>query len=161
MNEKAPGSVDPSQLQEHYVGKAEIAIIVQASHPVQKLTDAQVIDLLSGKIKNWQEVGGPDLPVVVVVAPPGNGTRTTVEKQLMKSAVFSSEARVITNPLQVGTVVGQVPGGIGPLGKSVMSSNVKALDIDSKILAPMILVTKGTPTADQQKLINAIKEIRP
>lgn len=38
--------------------------VVNASNPVDTLTQAQIKDIYSGKITNWKEVGGNDAPIV-------------------------------------------------------------------------------------------------
>lgn len=89
---------------------------------------------------------------------PGNGIRTTIEKQLLKDAKIVADARQVTNPTQVATVIGQLPGGFGPLGKSMLDSKMTVLKLsDKKITAPLILMTKGEPSADILALIKQLK----
>lgn len=74
--------------------------VVFAAHPgvkIKTLTKAQGRDLFSGKIANWKELGGPDLPVVVIGRDPGETNfqliRKTFEEwkdlQLAPSAVVA------------------------------------------------------------------------
>ncbi|HLP76043.1 MAG TPA: substrate-binding domain-containing protein, partial [Candidatus Paceibacterota bacterium] len=158
-NAKKAGAVDTSKLKEIKLGVSRIALVVHPGNPVKKLTNAQAVDLLSGKVRNWKEVGGPDLAVVVVVAPSGNGTRTAVEKQLLKTTAFASDARTVPSPLQVPIVVSQLPGAIGPLGVSVLTGKVAAVKLDSDIETGMSFAVKGEPTADVQKLVEAVKPL--
>jgi phosphate transport system substrate-binding protein len=158
MNEKKPGYVDIGSYKETKIGDIEIVLVVNPSNGVQALTAVQAVGLLSGTIKNWKDVGGVDQPVVVVVAMPGNGIRTTIEKQLLKDVQFSTAARQVTNPGQVVTVVGQLPGAVGPVGVSMLESKVTQIKIsDKKIIAPMILLTKGEPSAEILSIINILK----
>ncbi len=41
-------------------------VVVNPSNPVAELTPHQLQNLVTGAYKNWQEVGGPDLPVKVI-----------------------------------------------------------------------------------------------
>jgi phosphate transport system substrate-binding protein len=158
MNEKKPGYVDVSLMKETKIGDCEILLVVHPSNGIKSLTSAQAISILGGKIKNWKEVGGSDLPIAVVVAMPGNGIRTTVEKQLLKDVPFATDARQVTNPSQVIAVVAQLAGGIGPLGVSMLDPKISAVKIsDKKIIAPMLLVTKGEPSADITAIITTLK----
>jgi phosphate transport system substrate-binding protein len=159
INAKKPGTVDTAKLKEIKLGTSRIALVVHPGNPVKKLSNAQAVDLLSGKIKNWKEVGGADQAVVVVVAPSGNGTRTAVEKQLLKTATFAPDARVVPSPLQVPIVVAQLPGAIGPLGASVLSGKVAAVALESEIQTEMSFAVKGEASADVQKLVEAVKPL--
>jgi len=162
MNEKKPGSVDVSKFKESKIGDCEIVLTVHPSNSVKTLTSAQAVGLLSGTIQNWKEVGGSDLPVVIVVAMPGNGIRTTTEKVLMKKTPISSTARQVTNPAQVADVVAQMPGAIGPLGLSMLENKkVSALHLsDTKIIAPMLIATLGEPSTDVSAIIEALKSVK-
>lgn len=158
INEKKPGYVDISLFKETKIGDCEIVMVVNPVNTVKTLTAAQAVGLLSGSIKNWKEVGGADIPVVVAVAMPGNGIRTTVEKQLLKDATIVSDARQVTNPAQIIPVIAQLPGGIGPLGMSMLDPKVTVVKMtDKKIIAPMIMMTKGEPSADIAVLIAQLK----
>jgi phosphate transport system substrate-binding protein len=159
MNEKKPGYIDVTLLKELKVGICEIVLVVNTANKIDHLTSTQAIGILSGTIKNWKDVGGSDMAVSVVVAMPGNGIRTNIEKQLLKETPFAADSRQVTNPAQVITVVSQLQGGIGPLGMSMVDSKISVVKIsDKKILAPMILVTKGEPSADVVKLVEVLKE---
>lgn len=63
-----------------------LSLFTMIVHPdvgVRGLTVAQIQDLYRGKIGNWREVGGPDLPVVLVNRIPGSGSRNTFERRLL------------------------------------------------------------------------------
>ncbi|MEU4341768.1 substrate-binding domain-containing protein [Nocardia sp. NPDC023852] len=63
-----------------------LSLFTMIIHPgvgVRSLTVAQIQDLYLGRIGNWREVGGPDLPVVLVDRIPGSGSRNTFERRLL------------------------------------------------------------------------------
>jgi phosphate transport system substrate-binding protein len=90
-----------------------IGIILHKSNSVSELSDAQIIDIYTGKIRNWQKVGGPDLPITVVNKAEG---RSTLELFLHHFALKNSQikAQVVIGDNQQGikTVSGN-PGAIG------------------------------------------------
>ncbi|MDX8406168.1 MAG: phosphate ABC transporter substrate-binding protein [Mariprofundus sp.] len=51
-----------------------IAMILHKSNGVSALNDEQIIAIYTGKIRNWQEVGGANLPVTVVNKAEGHST---------------------------------------------------------------------------------------
>lgn len=48
------------------IGLDGLAIVVSTSNPVTNLTFAQISAIWTGKILNWKELGGPDLPIVLI-----------------------------------------------------------------------------------------------
>ena len=51
-----------------------IGIIVHTSNPLQELTNAQIQDIYTGKLTNWQQVGGRNAPITVVNKAQGHST---------------------------------------------------------------------------------------
>ena len=51
-----------------------IGIILASSNPVLSLSDRQIVDIYTGKIDNWQQVGGTDAPITVVNKAEGRST---------------------------------------------------------------------------------------
>ena len=53
---------------------------------VTNLTTAQAKDIWTGKVTNWKDVGGPDLPIVLILRPASSGTRATFKKIVLGGA---------------------------------------------------------------------------
>lgn len=51
-----------------------ITVILHKNNPVKKLSDAEIIAIYKGKIKNWKKVGGRDAPITVVNKSEGHST---------------------------------------------------------------------------------------
>ena len=51
-----------------------VSIIVHESNPVGELTNKEIVDIYTGKIKNWSEVGGNNTPITVISKAEGRGT---------------------------------------------------------------------------------------
>ncbi|WP_433657038.1 PstS family phosphate ABC transporter substrate-binding protein [Nocardia sp. CA-128927] len=111
------------------------SMIVNKDVGMQSLTETQIRDLYQGRVGNWRDVGGPDLPVVLVNRIPGSGTRNTFERRLLgagqpdrphvsctaiKGTVRSDAAHCdvqVTTDMQ--KAVGEIPGAIGYSESSV------------------------------------------
>ncbi|MGP4020634.1 substrate-binding domain-containing protein [Saccharopolyspora sp. 5N708] len=66
-------------------------IVINRDAGVQDLTLAQVRDVFSGRIANWREVGGNDVPVRIVDREALSGTRATLEQRILSGAVEPGE----------------------------------------------------------------------
>jgi phosphate transport system substrate-binding protein len=159
LNAGRPGSIDPSRLTAHAVGQSRVAFMVHPSNPVRSLSDAQLVDLLVGKIRNWKQVGGADQPVMVVAAQPGDGVRTLVEDRLLNGGALTKDTRVMPNAPQIPKVVEQVPGAIGLYTASALVSSVAELTADTPIVQPLILVTMGEESSEIRRIIGAVESV--
>lgn len=70
------------------IAKAPTVILVNKTNPVNNLTLQQVKDILSGKIKNWKEVGGKDMEIKNVLLQP---CTTTIFSK--KTAAFGADIK--------------------------------------------------------------------
>jgi phosphate transport system substrate-binding protein len=155
LNEKTPGSVDLARLKAHQIGESRVAFAVHPSNAVRSLTNAQLADVFAGKIKRWNEIGGADLPIIIVAAQPGDGLRSMVEGTLLKGGSLFSGTRAMSNATQVPKIVSQLPGAIGILAPALIDSSVAELRGDTPIVQPLILVTLGEETAEIKQVIEA------
>lgn len=71
------------ELFDHKVIAQGFGVVVNKESGITNLTKAQIKDIFSGKVKNWKEVGGKDMEILVIHRPASSGTRATfVEKVL-------------------------------------------------------------------------------
>lgn len=66
----------------HEIARMAVVFGVNASVPVTDLSDRQVCDIYAGKVKNWSELGGPDL----VIAPRARPD-TEVDDEVAKAKI--------------------------------------------------------------------------
>lgn len=156
LNVKTPGGVDPSLLQVAAIGTARIAFIVNPKNPVRKLSTAQLTAVLTGVTKNWREVGGPDLPIVVVSLAHGS---SLLQEKLTHGTPLAADARKVPNAAQISPVVSQETGAIGIISTSHVRGKTSLIETDASIETPLFLVTIGAPTPEQQKLIAAARKL--
>ncbi len=158
VNAKTPGAVDAAALQAVEVTKTHIAFAVNPANPVKELTHAQIVDILTGKITNWKQVGGEDKAILVATEVPTGGLRTTVEKDMLGGAQISANKREVVNGTMIGKVVAQAPEALGVMGAGSVTAAVRELKLDKVDDIELYYVTKGAPSPAAQKLIDATKK---
>jgi phosphate transport system substrate-binding protein len=83
-------SIDASTVTDHQVAIVAFAIIVNPKTNVTNLTLKQAQDVFSGKVTNWKDVGGADVPVTLIERKPGSGTRLSFDKCVMRGTAEST-----------------------------------------------------------------------
>lgn len=58
--------------------------ITHRDNPVKSLTKKQIQDIYMGKITNWSEVGGKDLPITPYIREPNSGSQEKMETMVMQ-----------------------------------------------------------------------------
>ena len=137
------------------VGKATIVFVLHPQNSVT-LTEDQVRTVFAGEATNWKELGGADSPILVVLEANGQGTRAVVESLFMKGKPFVANARVLQVLTQLTQVVSQAPNAISYGNGSSMKDVTLKVVPGVEVMQPLALVTKGAPTPEQKKLIDAI-----
>jgi phosphate transport system substrate-binding protein len=124
---------DPN-LTDHIVCVIPFAMVVNPDVTVTSLTRTQIIAIFStGTIKNWSQVGGPDLPIVPVVRPQTSGTRDTFRKYILGGRDEKGKLLQTDSSVTVRDTVARTPGAIGYLGLSVLTSAVRVIAIDGQL----------------------------
>jgi len=77
---KDKAGIDAAALKDHKVCVIGIAAVTNPKAKVESLTKAQLIDIFTGKIKNWKEVGGADIAITIINRPASSGTRATFKE---------------------------------------------------------------------------------
>lgn len=152
INNANPGSISVADFHLAPIGSATIRFIVNPANPVKSLTDAQVKDILTGRITSWKDVGGADQPIVVVAEVPGLGTRANVVTSFLGGTDITGKARVMQALVQVAQVVSQLPTALG-YGNAASITPAVAVVPGLQVAQPLGLATKGAPTPEEQKLI--------
>jgi ABC-type phosphate transport system substrate-binding protein len=78
-----------------------LAVAVSPDLNVKHLTIQQLKNIYSGRIANWQELGGEDLPIVPFARPSGSGTTEFFQENILGDRAFSDRVIFIDNKKQI------------------------------------------------------------
>jgi phosphate transport system substrate-binding protein len=124
---------DPT-LTDHLVCVIPFTMITNRDVGISSLTTQQIIDIFStGTIRNWQQVGGPNLAVVPVVRPATSGTRATFRKYVLGGRDQKGTLLQSDSSQTVLKTVADTAGAIGYLALSVVDTSVRDVAIDGHL----------------------------
>jgi len=151
-----------------------IAVIVNPDNPVQNLSIEQLRDIYAGRITNWSEVGGEDMPIQLVNRDEASGTREAFKTIVMDGEAFDRRAAVLSGTGQVRDVVSRSRGAIGYISMGFVDSayaetEVRAISVNhvepsEKTIASggypisrdLYFFTKGEPTGQVAAYIDYV-----
>ncbi|MGD8593865.1 MAG: phosphate ABC transporter substrate-binding protein [Gammaproteobacteria bacterium] len=156
--------VDKSEMHAtlHPVAWDALAIIVHKSNPVNGLSSRQVKDIYEGKITNWKQVGGKNVPMELYVREGKiSGVGYAIRQYLFENSdeEFVSD-HVVKSSGPLEKAVEKRPNAIGITGiSSARKRDVKVLGFDGKtptyenvkngqygLYRPLYLVTSPAPS---------------
>jgi phosphate transport system substrate-binding protein len=114
---------------------------------VTNLTTDQATKIWTGVTTNWKDVGGPDLPIVLILRPQSSGTRATFKKIVLGGATEASgQALTEDSNGAVVTAVEGTPGSTSVIGFAYYQQNktgLTGLQLDG-VDATVANMTNGT-----------------
>ena len=159
--EKSSGAV------ENIVAIDGIAVALDPKNTVADLSKDQLTAIYKGEIKNWSELGGQNMPIVVVGREAGSGTRSAFE-EILKVEDACAYANELDSTGAVMAKVASTPGAIGYVSLDAVDESVIAAKLDGVepnaeniksgsyfLSRPFVMATKGE-IKDQNELVQAL-----
>lgn len=106
-----------------------LAVIVHPNNPITKLTREQLEALFRGKIKNWKELGGPDLKVIPYARETSSGTYEFFKESVLKYKNYMNGIMSMPATGSVIQSISQTEGAIGYVGLAYLNKDVKAIQV--------------------------------
>ena len=106
-----------------------LAIVVNPSNPVTKLTRVQLEGIFTGKITNWKQVGGEDIKVVPYSREKSSGTYDFIKEYVLLNKNYVSSILSMPATGAIIQSVSQTKGAIGYVGLAYLNSSVKAIHV--------------------------------
>jgi phosphate transport system substrate-binding protein len=169
-----PEDVQKGNLKIIEVAKGAIVFAVNASVPITNITESQVCDAYSGKIRNWQGLGGPDNPVAVLTRPP-----TEVDPEVIRAKIGCFKelkeietAKVMARGGDMAKALAETPYALGMTSMTVVEQSagkVRALTLNGTaptaenvksgryfLTRDFLFVIKAEPTSSVKRFLDFV-----
>ncbi|MDR1542113.1 MAG: substrate-binding domain-containing protein [Clostridiales bacterium] len=147
-----------------------IAIIVHPGNPVKNLTKEQAAQIFLGEIKNWQDVGGNNAPILVQTRETGSGMLATLEEMLLDKQTVVGTATPFSSSALIKQAVASSANAIGFDSIGFVDSTVSAVSLDGisanettvksaayPLSRSLYVLTKSNATGINAKLIDYLR----
>jgi phosphate transport system substrate-binding protein len=144
--------------------KDPLAVVAKKTCEVENISEEDLRGIFSGEIKNWQEIGGADLPVLVIVPDDNTAANKNFKRMIMKDKDISHDFITYDSTMVLEAIKYFPCGAISFIsrGAAIKYEEIAAIKIDG--LSPsdknypyfqsFYYVTKNGPSETAKKLID-------
>ena len=160
---------------ENHIADDALAVVVHPTNIITQLSIPQVKSIYNGTFTNWNQVGGPNLAIVLYGRDTTSGTYEAFYELVMGKTAFSASVNELNSNGAVHDAVMGAPGGVGYVGLGYLDSGIKAINIQNAtsglyitpnaanviaktypISRPLFLITDGQPTGLAKDFIDFV-----
>ncbi|MDD2331242.1 MAG: PstS family phosphate ABC transporter substrate-binding protein [Candidatus Cloacimonetes bacterium] len=147
-----------------------IAIVVHKNNPISNLTVNQIRDIYTGKIKNWNQLGGANLPIVIISRDVASGTFEVFNEKALKGAKVDGTAQMLASNNAIVTTVTSTPGAIGYVGLGYVTKEINVIPVENiipseatvkagtyKLSRKLYMYTNGTAKGNSYRFIGFLQ----
>jgi phosphate transport system substrate-binding protein len=152
------------------VARDGVALYVNESNGIEKLTIAQLKAIYTGDVTNWKDVGGADARIVLYSRENSSGTYVFVKETVLGKDDFAASAQTLPGTAAVVNAVAREKNGIGYGGAAYAKGvkEVKVIGADGQawlpsaenvasgkypLSRPLFMYTRGKPSGEAKEFI--------
>jgi len=128
---------------EHKVAIDALTPVVHPTNPVANLTIEQLSLIYQGKIRNWKEVGGKDMQIVVISRDTSSGTYESWQEKILHKEKVTPRAQLQASSGAIVQAISKNRYAIGYIGIGYLNQSVKAVTVNG-VVANEANALKGT-----------------
>ena len=139
---------------EFVIARDAIAVIVNINNSIERLTIQQISDIYSGKINNWQELGGEDRPIVRLSRETNSGTHVYFLEEVLRlgqadnKTLFSTDTLLLPSSEGISAEIRDNPNAIGYDGLGYVTPDMKMIAVASNEGGEYVLPSAETVNND-------------
>jgi hypothetical protein len=136
------------------IAEERAVLAVNAAQDLRNLRALDAADLLSGRIANWQQLGGDDEAVLLFVPPESDEARQAFVANVVRGAV-SGGALIASDPATLLANLAANPGAAGILPAAWADASVQAFDFG--VTLPVLALAAETPQGPARSVVACLQ----
>jgi len=137
----------------HRVATTAVVFGVNKSVPVASLTDEQVCAIYRDAIRNWKDLGGPDLAIVPLTRP-----ESEVDAEVVRSAIRCFKELRIANSVQIQKTARDMGNALAAAEGAVGMTTAPVVEQSNGVIKSVAL--NGVPPTEENVLANRYRMTR-
>jgi hypothetical protein len=138
------------------IGTEDILVVVHLQNPVTKLDAMDVRGLFSGRIRNWNQVGGPDASVKAWIYASGEDVQQIFEASVMLGEAVTLLARLAASPEEMAQAVASDANAVGILPRRWKAKNTQEVYAIAPV--PVLAITPAEPQGTLAELLACMQK---
>ncbi len=147
INKAQENGIEPHEIT---VAIDALAVVVHPDNLVDKLTIDQLADIYTGRITNWQEVGGHDAPIILLSRETNSGTHVYFLEQVVRKGnkanadIFAPQTLLMPSSVGITSEIQRNVNAIGYDGLGYVTEHEKMLAIAQDQNSPYVMPSVET-----------------
>ena len=133
------------------IATEDIRVVLHPDNLISSLTRPELFSLFSGKVTDWNQLGGKAAPVYVWVPLAADETRQAFEAEIMESLPVVSDARLAPDPAAMIEAVSADPNTIGYLPAAWEIGDLQSTLLGIRM--PVLVQADASPTGPAADLV--------
>ena len=164
-----PKELADKGLVDHKVTVMPFVFITNPDVKTSNISQQQALDILTGKITNWKDVGGADQKITIIHRAKSSGSRATIAKIVLNNQSFTDNAVILDSNGAVKAAIATTAGAIGYVDVPYVDKTVNMLSYNGvayseqavtsgkyPVYAYGHMYTNGAPTGATKAFIDFI-----
>lgn len=144
----------------YVVARDGIAVVVNPKNPVSTLTIEQLGKIFTGAYTNWNQIGGPDQPIIVLSRESSSGTYVFFQEHVLGKKDYTTDARLMPATSAIIQSVSDDAWAIGyvGLGYAVEAGDkVKMLAVKADDKSPAVVPSEETVVSGEYSIARPLQ----
>jgi hypothetical protein len=154
------GRDEPASGSAFEIGEVQAAIIVHPDNPLAELSDQDVADLFSGRVRQWSQLESslPEEDVRVWLPMPEDEIWNALVVNALMGEEPSRFASIAPGPQAMRAAVAADPYAIGFLPAAYLDQTIKAVSTPLEIRIPILAISKSQPEGVTRDFLLCLQE---
>jgi phosphate transport system substrate-binding protein len=106
-----------------------LVFIANVNNPIKKLTNDQLVAIFTGKIHNWNELGGENAEIRIVSRDTNSGTYSFLKEEILQSTPLYSKAKIVKSNDELFKSVINDHASLGYTSFSTLDYSVEPMNV--------------------------------